>query len=216
MDSQKVFFFDCSGSSFRRLPKSSHIKGLLDAGMRRHDVKFRFPSFCDAIIKDGLAKCRYLRFRALEILQVCLHTRKSTIPCIWRRQRCRPVEFLRVHHKRWTRKKYFIFPLAPGCHFGERRNPVISNSYWMPACAGMTESKRFRLFATPITLWYGRRQKKARQSLLFQGIHKRPAGAYSGFDSAASSSAIRRSMRAIRDRSAFASSLSTPSSSASS
>jgi hypothetical protein len=47
---------DCSGSSFGRTPESSNIECLLDAGVRRHEGKLCFPSFCDVIIPHGLAK----------------------------------------------------------------------------------------------------------------------------------------------------------------
>jgi hypothetical protein len=47
MKSQTVFHFaDCSTPSFLRTPESSNIKVLLDAGVRRHDGKLRFPTFC--------------------------------------------------------------------------------------------------------------------------------------------------------------------------
>ncbi len=50
MDSQKVFHFtECAESSFRRTPVSSNIKGIPDAGVRLHDGKLRFPSFCASI-----------------------------------------------------------------------------------------------------------------------------------------------------------------------
>jgi hypothetical protein len=40
-------------------------------------------------------------------------------------------------------------PIVPVCHSGECRNPEMSNTYRMPACAGITESKRFQHFTTP-------------------------------------------------------------------
>jgi hypothetical protein len=44
MASQKIFHFPaCSGSSFRQTPESSDIMHLLNAGVRRHDGKLRFP-----------------------------------------------------------------------------------------------------------------------------------------------------------------------------
>ncbi len=71
-------FFGCSGSSHRRSPESSNIKQLLMASQK---VAFY---------------CVIMLFRAVEILHVCLRTRERTMPCTWRWQRCRPVEFLRI------------------------------------------------------------------------------------------------------------------------
>jgi hypothetical protein len=49
-DLQKVSnFFDFSDMSFWRTPESSNIKGLLNTGVRRHDEKQMFTTFCDAI-----------------------------------------------------------------------------------------------------------------------------------------------------------------------
>jgi hypothetical protein len=55
MASQEVAnFFDYTGSSFRLLPETGNIEGLLDAGARRHDGKQRFTTLCDAIIIEIL------------------------------------------------------------------------------------------------------------------------------------------------------------------
>jgi hypothetical protein len=46
----------------------------------------------------------------------------------------------------------FLLPITPGCHSGERLNPVISSGYWMSPCGGITESCVFLLFAIPSVL----------------------------------------------------------------
>jgi hypothetical protein len=59
--------------------------------------------------------------RALEILHVCLCTRESTIPWIWRLQRCHPVGFLRFYHSMVESQNGFYFINGSGSLFRQMR-----------------------------------------------------------------------------------------------